>query len=74
MAQTEIQAPLAKASAAIGAGVGSSLLSTAQSAADFWPATYAEWAAAIASTLAAMYSLFLISEWLWKKAKKWGWA
>jgi hypothetical protein len=62
-----IQAPAAKAFTAMGAGAGTSLLSTAQNAISFWPQTYGEWAAALASTVAFAYSVCLLSEWIWKR-------
>jgi hypothetical protein len=65
-----IQAPVAKASAAIAGGVGSSAFALATEATHFWPVNFQQWAAAIASTVAACYSTFLLGEWLWKRAVK----
>lgn len=65
---TSVAFPVAKAASGIGAGVGSSILSTAmQNPQSFFPTDYGGWAAAIASTAAAFYTLHLLGEWWWKK-------
>lgn len=72
-ADTQVPAPIAKAASALGAGAGTSLLSTAMADPhSFLPHDYAGWAAAIASTLAALYTLHLMCEWYWKKFLR-GW-
>lgn len=65
---SQVAFPVIKAASAIAAGAGSSVLSTAMAnPAHFLPTSYGEWAAAIASTSAAIYTLHLLGEWYWKK-------
>lgn len=60
--------PLMKAASAVGAGAGSSILSQVTSNShSFLPQDYAGWAAAIASTAAALYTMHLLCDWWWKK-------
>lgn len=66
---SEIQNPKLKATAAITSGFGSGVLAKSVDATSFFPSTYAEWAAAIASTVAAIYTVCILTEWVWKKLK-----
>lgn len=71
MTQTaEIQAPVAKAAAALGAGAGTSMLSLSQQAQSFLPTDLAGWLACAASAAALIYSLCLLFEWWWKRVWK----
>lgn len=65
---TEVAFPAMKAASAIGAGAGTSILSTAMAnPTSFFPTDFGGWAAAIASTCACLYTLHLLGEWWWKK-------
>lgn len=64
---TQVTAPVFKASVALASGVGTSVLSTVVEKHHFFPTDYAGWAAAIASTMAALYSIHLMADWYWKK-------
>lgn len=71
MTQTvEIQAPVAKAVAALSAGAGTSALSLSQQAQSFLPTDLGGWLACAASGAALIYSLCLLSEWWWKRVWK----
>lgn len=60
---TQIAAPLAKAASAIGAGAGTSILSTAMANPEhFFPTGAGGWAAFAASVIAALYNLHLLRE------------
>lgn len=61
MQDQSIQAPVAKASAAIFAAAGADVTSS------FFPSTLSEWMATLASAFAAVYTLTLLMEWWWKK-------
>lgn len=64
--ETEITAPVAKAATAIGAGVGTSVVSMSQQAQNFLPTDLGGWLACAASAAALVYSLCLLTEW-WTK-------
>lgn len=66
---SDIQNPKLKASAAMVSGFGSSVLAKSVEAHSFFPATFAEWSAAIASLVAATYTICLLLEWIFKKVK-----
>lgn len=71
---TEIQAPLAKASMALGTGAGSSAVAILTEKTSFLPHTLPEYLACLASILAIAYTSALFVEWVWKKVVKGGFA
>jgi hypothetical protein len=81
MNDSQVTAPVAKATSALGAGLGSLVISpaaTAQGIGNFLPTDLGGWLACAASAAALMYSLILIGEWWWKKFlrvrfEQWGW-
>ena len=65
-----IQAPLAKASAALAAGVGAGAMSVGAQVQAFLPTDLAGWMGLAASAAAFVYSFTLLTEWWWKKVWK----
>ena len=70
MSNPDVQAPVAKAATALGAGAGTSMLSLSEKAQSFLPVDLGGWLAAAASAAALIYTLCLLSEWWWKKVWK----
>lgn len=75
-----IQAPILKATTALGAGGGASVLNISQEtvqklsqASAFLPNTLGEWLAAGSATIALLYSGCMFAEWLYKKIFLGGW-
>lgn len=75
---TEVSAPVVKSVAALGAGVGTSVLSVTQQAQSFLPKDLSGWIAVAASTVALIYTLHLLCDFYWRKfwrplAERKGW-
>ena len=75
-----IQAPIFKATTALGAGGGASFVNVSQETiqkvatqVSFLPNTLGEWLAAGSATVALLYSGAMFAEWLYKKIILGGW-
>lgn len=65
---SEITAPVAKATTALGASAGTAAMAMTDKAQSFLPTDLAGWLAVGASAAALLYSVHLLAEWYWKKA------